>query len=547
MKFSRKNKIIMAIILVVILLIFILTKVTGKSTGTVETTYSTLMAEMGKIMNTVSGSGTLETSISYDVKGSSNGEIEDIHVSEGDNVEEGDLLVTLDDSSAQLSVDKMNITYQQALSEQQSIEDQLGNLAIKSNKTGLVVELATGIYQTVQKGGTIAKVVDDSSMYGKVYTDLLTNIEKFNLGETVIIYTQSGKTLSGKISTIDNKGENIQGTDYYTITLTINNTKGNLKTDSEEILTISNDTNTLTSLQSSEISYVNNPVSIVSMSSGQISKLNISQGDRISSGQTIVTIDGEELEDKLSNQKLTVKEALMNLNNAKESLEKLNIYATQSGTVTTINASPGDMAGESIMSITNYEDLNIIIPVDELDLDKITVGQEANITSEVYEGEIFKGTIVSIAREGLAQNGVSTFDVIITLEDKKNLKPGMTVNVDIIIEESENTIILPINAVMQDNQGYFVYKTSKTENITQEEMEQAKTYVEVGISDTAYTEITNGLEEGESIIYVREDDSNNSSIMGGFGQGNFGQGGERPTNNTPGERPSRNGGISGGN
>lgn len=519
MKFNKRNKIIVTLILVMIAIIFILTKVTGKSTGASEdVTYVTATVEKGTITSSVSGSGSLTSSSATEVKSQANAEIESINVEVGDSVKKGDVVTVLNDDSAQLALDKANNTYNQAISEQQKISNDLSNLNINSTTNGIITKLNANSYQNIQQGAVVAEVVNDSTMSGKVYFDNAELLSKFSTGQTVTGTTLSGKSFSATISHINSSQENISGANYYSLTLKINNSNSSFKDGENETITISKDGNTVNSLAASTINYTSSAVSMVSKTEGEISKVNYSVGSKVSKGQTIAVISSDSIKENLANQKLTVKEALLNLNNAKEEKSNLELKATQDGTVSAITLSEGDVATGSIMTITNYDNLNVVIPVDELDLAKIKLGQQANITSDIYEDKTFEGTITNIALEGVATNGVTTFDVTIAMDDKEDLKVGMTVNVDIIIEQSKDVPILPVEAVQKDDKGYFVYKTSETKAVTDEILAQSKTYVEKGLTNDAYVEITNGLAEKDVVIYQKATTDSSNSMIPGLGK-----------------------------
>lgn len=532
----KKKKIlficIAAAIIAIIFLLFYLPIGAKDATST----YVTATVSKNTITNSISGSGSLASASSYDVTSSVNAEIKSVNVSEGDKVEKGDVLAVLDGSSVKLARDKAKLSYENALEEKENIQTQLNNLNINSTITGIITQINVSVYKSVQKGDVIAQVTDDSVMSAKVYFSNLTDLNKFSTGQNVTGTTASGKSFSATIASKSASLESSGGGSYYSLTLNISNTNSAFKDGVSETITINDGTDTYTSAQLSTVNYIYSAVNIISKVSGEISNVYYQAGNKIISGAAIAKIDGGDLEKSFENQNIAVAEALLNYNNAKEAVNNLNITAQQDGTVASLNAKSGEMANGTLMTISDFDNLNIVMSVDELDINSIKVGQKADVTSSLYEDTTFSGTISKIALEGSAQNGVTTFDVTISMDEIKDLKPGMSVDIEIILEETENALSLPLAAVQKDDKGYFVYKTDNTTDITDETLEKCKTYIEVGLTNTAYAEITSGLSEGYIVIYL----SQTSSSSNKNSQQNFMQngGGNMPSGTNSQQRPS---------
>ncbi len=536
LQFIKKKKILFICIAVVLVALILLLFFLPVGASDSESTYVTAAVSRSTITNSISGSGSLVSASSYDVTSTVSAEIKSVSVEEGDKVEKGDVLAVLDGSSVKIALAKAKLNYENALEEKENIENQLENLNINSTITGIITQLNVSAYTNVQKGDVVAEVTNDSKVSAKVYFDNLTDLNEFSSGQSVTGTTTSGKSFSATIASKNTSPESVGSGSYYSLTLYISNTNSAFKDGASETITISDGTNIYTSLEESNVSYIYSATSIIAKVSGEISKVYYSTGSKVISGGTIAKIDGDELENSLASQKITVQEALLTYNNAKEAVSNLNITAQQDGTVSSLSAKSGEVANGTLMTISDYDNLDVVMSVDELDINSIKVGQKANVTSSLYEDTTFLGTITKIALEGSASNGVTTFDVTISMDEIKDLKPGMSVDIEIILEESENVLSLPLSAVQKDDKGYFVYKTDKTTDVTDDVLQQSKTYIEVGLTSTAYAEITSGLSEGDTVIYLSETSSNSDN--------NFRQnmmqngGGNMPSGSNSQERPS---------
>lgn len=498
----KKKKIIFICIAAALVAIIFLLSYLPIGAKDSTTTYVTATVSKNTITNSISGSGSLISASSYDVTSSVGAEITSVKVSEGDKVKKGQVLAVLDGSSVNIALAKAKLNYENVIKEKENIQIQLNNLNINTNVTGIITQLNASVYKNVQKGDVIAQITDDSIMSAKVYFDSMTELNKFTTGQSVTGSTASGKSFSATVNSKNTSLESTGGGSYYSLTLNISNTNSAFKDGASEIITIDYGADTYTSAQSSTVSYVHGATNIISEISGEISNIYYSLGGKISSGNTIARIDGVDLTRSLENQNIAVQEALLNYNNAKEAVKNLNITAQQAGTVSSLSAKSGEMANGTLMTISDFDNLNVVMSVDELDINSIKVGQKAEVTSSLYTDTTFSGTISKIALEGTAQNGVTTFSVTISLDEIKDLKPGMSVSIEIILEKSENALSLPLSAVQKDDKGYFVYKTNKTTDVTDELLQQSKTYVEVGLTNTAYAELKSGLSEGDTVIYL---------------------------------------------
>jgi len=202
--------------------------------------------------------------------------------------------------------------------------------------------------------------------------------------------------------------------------------------------------------------------------------------------------------------------------------ELIHAYVTApiSGTVIKINRRPGEIITPGISSRPDLEDQSILILADlskslvecklsEIDIDKIRVGQAAEVQLEsfpqrVYHGKIKKISSIATGREMTGIQGrvsaperfgpwersrLSHFDVEIELEnvDPKR-RVGMSCRVSILIKEKKGVLLAPIEAVAKEDGEEFVY--------VMEPQSFSRQRVTTGMSNESFIEITSGLTEG---------------------------------------------------
>lgn len=205
------------------------------------------------------------------------------------------------------------------------------------------------------------------------------------------------------------------------------------------------------------------------------------------------------------------------------------VTAPADGVITTISAAADNRvtSGQVVAHLTNYNDLQTVVQVDELDISKIQVGQTVNLKVNAFADQTYTGKVSAIATEGTSTNGVSTFDVTIHFDKVDNLKVGMSTEASILTASKEDALYVPLDAVHTANGGKYVIVASSSSN-GQSGTEQ-KT-VKTGLANEDYVELTEGVSEGETIelpqLATDSSSSNTRSMMqGGFGAGMGGMGG----------------------
>lgn len=154
------------------------------------------------------------------------------------------------------------------------------------------------------------------------------------------------------------------------------------------------------------------------------------------------------------------------------------------------------------ITISSIDTLNMMISIDEDDINKIAIGQEAQVVSSVNSDNMYIGYVTNISNT--ASSG--KFEVKVKFSNDGNIKIGMSGNCEIILEKVENAIVVPSEAV-STNQGKSYVELIQNNGNT------AQTQVEIGISNDAYIQIKSGLSEGDEIQYEKQESTNNTRNM----------------------------------
>jgi HlyD family secretion protein len=204
------------------------------------------------------------------------------------------------------------------------------------------------------------------------------------------------------------------------------------------------------------------------------------------------------------------------------------IVAPFSGSVTDLLASKGQTvsSGVEAIQLDDVNNLKITFSVSEVDVNKLAIGQEAQITFPAISGKTYQGVVEQVGKAGTDSSGVVEFYATIKVQDAdEKVKPGFSANISIIINKVEDVLLVPNSAVMSDSTSGKSYVLASINGKT------TPVEVEVGSKDDQYTQITNNaLKEGDTVLIAVStsgSDSTTNRAMFGIMSGGFG-GGEPP-------------------
>lgn len=213
-------------------------------------------------------------------------------------------------------------------------------------------------------------------------------------------------------------------------------------------------------------------------------------------------------------------------------IDSAKIIAPFSGTITEVVASEGETvsSGTTAVQLDDLTNLVITVDVSEVDINKLEVGQEAEITFDAIYGKTYKGVVVNISNAGTSTSGVVRFPVTVqVLNPDEDVKPGFTATVSIIINRVHDVLLVPNLGITKLN-GKSIVMVSKNGSIT-------PVIIETGTESSEFTEVLSGdISEGD-VVVVTITSSDASSMMAGSLFGIMGGGRGIPQGNEMPERP----------
>lgn len=449
----------------------------------------------GNIEDTISGSGTIEAIDRKEIASECTGTISKLYVNEGQQVEKGDLLMTFDNDSYDSQVQSARLNLQQAQAELTSLQKDKNNLKIVATASGVLGDSLPSVGDNVGKGSSFTTITDQTHMQARASFNLGTDLT-INTGDDadlfVADYLTSIKGTVTSVSVINVAG----GNRMCDALITVNN-PGRL-TSGTAITTVKvNTTNrTLSAIEGTTLEWPS-AANVQAKTAGTVAKLYVTAKQWVDKGQTLAELESSDLDEQINDQRIAIKQKQLSLAQQNKELEKRTLYAPISGTVIALNVTEGEEVTDNqsnLVTISCLNTLQVTIPVDELDILKVKKGQSARITSDAVEGKMFTAEVTEIAGEGTVTSGVSTFDVLLLLDDPGDLKAGMNVNAEILITSKKDVLLLPLEAITDRGNKKFVKLQSSSS-------EEQLTEVQVGLSTSTMAEITSGLQEGDSVVF----------------------------------------------
>jgi macrolide-specific efflux system membrane fusion protein len=277
---------------------------------------------------------------------------------------------------------------------------------------------------------------------------------------------------------------------------------------------------------------------------GKVERLYANIGDRVRSGQVLVELEQDDLRARVAQAQASYDEALAVLAKAKtdvdrdrelakqgylseQALENLQnihdiakarlskaaadldyartqlsyatIQAPISGTIASVTTQAGETVAAGLnaptfITIIDLNKLEVNAYVDETDVGKIGVGQEALFTVDTFPDRDFAGKVIAVYPRAVLQENVVNYITLISIDNSEGkLKPDMTANVTITLKKKKGVLAVQGAAVAREGGKKYVLLRAPDGKETRRE-------VKTGWKEGLYLEITSGLKEGDVVV-----------------------------------------------
>ena len=482
----------------------------------VDVSYVQTTPEKRDLSNSLSGTGTLNPANTYNVKSLVAGKVLTSTIEEGDIVEEGTVLYTVDASDATTKAEQASITLQQA---QRSYDKTVDRQYVRAEVAGVVATLKVAKGDEVTSGQEVAVIRDSSKMVLQLEFPA-ADAAAFSVGQSAEV------TLDGTFETLTGTVTAVTGTDTLstgnlltrTVTITVRNA-GGLTTAQAATATI----NGVSCIAAKCFEYQAERT-LTTLAAGTVTAINVQEGGAVNKDDIVLQISGEDLTEAIQSAAETLRSAELNMDNLQEAMNNYTVTSPISGTIIEKNAKAGDAltAGADLCTIYDLSYLVMVINVDELQVSDVSVGQSVQVTADAVPDKTYTGTVTRVSMKGSSNGGTTTYPVTVRIDETEGLRPGMNANAEIVIAEAKNALAVPNAAIVRG--GYvLVTKDSPSAANADPDMTAPEGYVyvpvKIGVSDDDYTQIISGVTGNDTVAYdpssVSTDDyyDDGSSVM----------------------------------
>lgn len=402
--------------------------------------------EYGSIQSMVEGSGMTKARNSASVTPGS-GTILELYVQEGDQVEEGQQLYKMDDTTAREAVTAAQESVDNAQKELQAVYDKIAELTIKAPHNGNLREVADlKVGDTVSEGETIATIVNDTKLRLSLYYSYAYE-GQIKVGQTAQISIPA--IMDSRTGTVEkiNKVRFVspEGATHFEVVFVLDN-PGTLTEGMEASagLTAADGT-PIYAYQNGKLEFYETTV-VKAKASGPVEQIDLMNYADVKTGQIMVKLGAKDTDEEISAKEEALKAAQEKLTEANNELSKYNATAPISGTVLSCSLQEGMevQSGQGI-SIADTTQMIIEISVDEMNARYIKAGMMVNI--DQY-GTPYMGIVESVSMTASGENGVASVPAVVTVDNfDGTMIPGTYVSYSFVASESENCLVVPVQAV----------------------------------------------------------------------------------------------------
>jgi len=460
----------------------------------------------GAITSSVSGTSQFEARDIQNIIAPVDGTIKTMNLTRNQEVKKGDVLFEISDLSLEANLQDAQVTLTQQQKDLADLQEQQNNMKVYAPISGTLTlssNLDTG--SSISKNGRIGTISDLSSMTTKL-PFLLEDAVQLKKGDTIDL-TVDGFNLT-KTATVVSvsqqpKGD-ASGAKLLDVEINVKN-DGSLNAGMNVKGSVTLGGRTAQSTGKGVLDF-NKVETVLSAASGTIDEVNIKSGNFINKGELIVSITNDTLQNDILNKQASIEKQKITINDYQDKLKQLTITAPFDGVFSTdfankkTNVLASYPAGSKIEAqtqlgaVASLDYMQLPVQVDELDLTNVKVGMKATVKVDSISNKTYEGEVNQVSTVGTTTNGVTFFDVGISVKNDGQLRNGMTATAEIIIQDKKDIVLLPLEA-LQQQQGKRYVTLVKPDGTKEEKHE-----IKIGIRNKTYVEVTDGLKEGDKIL-----------------------------------------------
>ena len=498
---NHKKKSLFAIVIIIVIVIIILSKSQKDNTQ-----YIAQRVRHQDIQISVTSSGQITASNQIDISSLVSGNVSTINVHVGDIVKKGQMIATIDSVDAYRSLLSARLAYEK-LTKPAKDRDVLEakNKVEKDYKdiSGSLSEMYSGI--VIVMNGLKSQFTDTNTYLSQNLSSSMSNTGADLRLSAHIAYDQARVSYEKSYS----EYKQTNNTDYKGLEKILSNSQDFL-TKTLSALRKANDA--ITFLHNSQTDYNTQNYSSAYTNINTWTSTVTQYISNISTLTNSLTTDTNNLTTLTEGaDPIDVKNSLLSVQEQERNYSNYFIRAPFDGIVARIPVNVYDRASSGTVIATIIGENKISnISLNEVDAQKVKAGQNVNITFDAIENFVATGTVQVVDLVGTVTQGVVSYNVRISIDTRDDrIKPGMSINVEIITDKRNGVLAVPNSAIKTQGKIKYVEiedspqntnaTTTKLGIITTSVLPTRQT-VETGISNDQFTEIINGLSGNEYVV-----------------------------------------------
>lgn len=510
-KNRKRIRIIIIIAIVVVLAIIFVPKLLGKGAKGQEV--MTDFVQTGSISSIVEGSGITKTKNTKTLTLVTSGTCEEVFVTEGQQVNEGDPLFTINSVGAEALLQSAKSTYESYQKKLDTAYKDLAGLNLTPKYSGKVIDvvkLEPG--DEVYKDQKLATLIDDRTMkltqyYSYAYKDC------FYVGQSIdVSIPKLMAVVSGRVEAVNMVSRiTEEGSKLFSITVSLKN-DGVLTAGMGASASIMHDGNLVYPYEASTLEY-NKVSDLKSTVSGKVIYSKLLDYLEVEVGQVVLSVDAQDADNEIFDLEKQVEDARKSYEKAEENLANCNALAPLKGKVIGLSVMPGQEIMENTVLVRISDASQIIVngTVDERNISFVQPGMSVELDQW---GTMCWGTVETVSWSSSINNGIATYPVTIVADNfDGNIQLNSYINYKITASQSDNCLVVPLqavrNTVLEDGTEakiLFVKNADPANVVTlmyqDEEIPNGfdPVVVTTGISDNFNVEIIDGVNEGDEVF-----------------------------------------------
>ena len=431
-------------------------------------------AQISSIQSMVQGSGNAKAKDTAAITLTQGGTVQEVFVTAGDTVTEGQPLYTIRSQAAEDEVTAAQEKVSNLQKDMADLHKALNNLTVRAPFAGKLIEVSefeTG--STVSSGASVATLVNDKKLKLSLYFSYAYENDIY-VGQSVSVSIPAVMdSFTGSVEQV-NKVHYItpEGADHFEVVVAFDNpgtlTEGMT---ASAALTAANGT-PIYPYENGATKYYETR-KIVTEAGGPLLSANLLCYSNVSAGQVLLSMGSDTIDSDIRAKQKEIDDAMEKLTEAQKALNNFNAVAPIDGTVTTCTLAEGAevKSGDTVIIISNTTTMLVNITVDDRNISFVKPGMTVDLTD--WNGNVFTGTVSSInTGSAEAGQGMTSFPVTLTVDNYDgSLLEGVWLDYSFVASQSDDCIVVPMQSVkyVSDENGetasvVFIKADSKPEN-----------------------------------------------------------------------------------